>query len=441
MEVRRLLVFLAFLVLNIKYACSSGPVDDLGENKQPSGQGGTNEHGYKALENEEADEGQGDLEGGEEGVTEVVGMLKSSDFDSDIERRDPAEEEKGGVETTEKREALDDDRTSKYVLKGLEIESKEEELPKLQSIDILTGKEAGDRASQEGPSGAKSQGVSDKLGDQESGETGHSPKPSSATLVQAPEPHSQGGQSKTTDYAGVAALESNGSEGVSEQLDDVIVQPHDVTPERDSSSVRETEENGVMSGTLSGSRGLFPQAGSDSNEGHVSEKTETKPGFGRSTGEDLVKASDINADFSDFHSDLESQVYDNSERTASEEEPKGNSEPDDKLSAPAQRRRRRGRASRRAVRRIFNRKGTLLFASELYKIKPQSRRRFFKELLKNLDFNDIEMLIGLAFEEKFARSESHKVRQAFKSQIPDKPLLGTQWIKREKSRSHSGNND
>ncbi|KAK6588921.1 dentin sialophospho precursor [Cryptosporidium xiaoi] len=384
----------------------------------------------------------------EEGMaSEVLGMFKSSDFDSGVEHGEESidfEQEKTQVADVKNQTSLSDE--SEFSLKST-IDIMGEEPPKLESIEMLMKRK------------------SDETGDQTAGGI-------STTGVLAP----TGQEGHFTDNLtkDETNVNSNVVGGLNETLlssvgqDNLIKQKSDISmldlekhnrPEN-LSSEHFDEPNKNETSSLLETKEMDSDIHSDSPK--ELESLSSREGVGTlSNLKQENQESYKNVDFSEFHSDIESQIenYEGSALSDDLQATKTLAEIEDrnvndstkinraksagdntyKLTSGNQTKRTREkgktRITRRLVRRIFNKKGASLFAFEISKMKPQLKKKFLQEILKNMDFNDIEVLIGLAQEEKFARSEENKIKQAIQSSIPGEPLLGRKWIEREKSKS------
>ncbi|KAH7647613.1 dentin sialophospho precursor [Cryptosporidium bovis] len=385
----------------------------------------------------------------EEGMTsEVLGMFKSSDFESGVENREELtdfEQEKTEVVDVKNQTSSSDE--SEFSLKST-IDIMGEEPPKLESIEMLMKRK------------------SDETRDQAAGSISTTGVPTPAVQ----ESHLSDNLIKdetdvNSDVAGglnETVLSSVGQDDLIKQKSDTIrldLEKED-RPENLSSEHFDEEPNKNETSTLLETKEMDSYILSDSPK--ELESSSSREGVG--TLSNLKQENQENyksVDFSEFHSDIESQIenYEGSALTDDLQATKtlakieGSNINDStqinraksagnnayKLTSANQTKKTREkgktRITRRLVRRIFNKKGASLFAVEISKMKPQLKKKFLQEILKNMDFNDIEVLIGLALEEKFARSEENKIKQAIQSNIPGEPLLGKKWIEREKSKS------
>ncbi|OII72998.1 dentin sialophosphoprotein [Cryptosporidium ubiquitum] len=91
------------------------------------------------------------------------------------------------------------------------------------------------------------------------------------------------------------------------------------------------------------------------------------------------------------------------------------------------RRRRRGR--------VITKKGLSQLIKELNNSKTRKKMSFFKKLIGQISDKDINLISNIIEREKANREKSNLLRKTLTSNIPDRPLLGKEWIEREKSRN------
>ncbi|KAH8741931.1 hypothetical protein FG386_003126 [Cryptosporidium ryanae] len=462
MRIQKLLILLTFVSINVRFIHSKssssqaieGSLSKNGLTQEEDLRAGTVENSNMDNKQEDGTNGNSqeeEAEGEEQSSSEVLGMFKSSDFDSGAESREDAvyDSQQEVMVIDVKNETSTDDKVESP--QKLTADIMEEEPPKLESIEVLMGRNSGESLNQIGvienttgitPSAEQTHGY---LGDNVGNENGSAENPSHNESNAEPlSLASQENLIKESNYEKHEHLNVGYSKEANKNVTSVPL-----------------EEKGVESNIHSGLSPEFDFPYFEDNNSSLPnlewEKQQGNTGVEGDYGVDNRENKDI--DFSDFRSDMESQTEnfepisgDESKATASfsvEGQPSRKPTHDSEIGqikdavgfvgkTALEKRRKgpigRGRVSRRVVRRIFNKKGAWLFAREISKMKPQLKKKFMQEILKNMEFSDIELLIGLAMEEKFMRSEENKLKQAFQSNIPAQPLLGKRWIEREKSK-------
>ncbi|KAK9171926.1 Uncharacterized protein cmbei_6001030 [Cryptosporidium meleagridis] len=98
---------------------------------------------------------------------------------------------------------------------------------------------------------------------------------------------------------------------------------------------------------------------------------------------------------------------------------------------------RRTGSNRRRVRKIMTKKGLSLLIKEFNSSKRKKKITFLKKLFSRISNDDVNLISTLISREIVNREKSNLLRKALSSSIPEKPLLGREWIEREKSKKQT----
>ncbi|KAH8584305.1 dentin sialophospho precursor [Cryptosporidium sp. chipmunk genotype I] len=92
---------------------------------------------------------------------------------------------------------------------------------------------------------------------------------------------------------------------------------------------------------------------------------------------------------------------------------------------------------RRRGRRIMTKRGVSQLIRELNNSKMKKKTTFFKKLISQISNDDINLISTLIGKEVAKREKNNVLRKTLTSSIPEKPLLGKEWIQREKSKKQT----
>ncbi|KAL5367974.1 putative signal peptide-containing protein [Cryptosporidium parvum] len=98
---------------------------------------------------------------------------------------------------------------------------------------------------------------------------------------------------------------------------------------------------------------------------------------------------------------------------------------------------RRSGSSKRRARKIMTKKGLSLLIKEFNTSKTKKKITFLKKLFSRISNDDVNLISTLISREIANREKNHVLRRALSSNIPEKPLLGREWIQREKSKKQT----
>lgn len=98
---------------------------------------------------------------------------------------------------------------------------------------------------------------------------------------------------------------------------------------------------------------------------------------------------------------------------------------------------RRTGSSKRRARKVMTKKGLSLLIKEFNTSKTKKKITFFKKLFSRISNDDVNLISTLISREIANREKNHVLRRALSSNIPEKPLLGREWIQREKSKKQT----
>ncbi|KAJ1605157.1 putative signal peptide-containing protein [Cryptosporidium canis] len=89
---------------------------------------------------------------------------------------------------------------------------------------------------------------------------------------------------------------------------------------------------------------------------------------------------------------------------------------------------------KRVSRKVMTKRGLARLLKELNNSNPRKKATFFRKLFAEMTIDDINLISVLVGREISHRGSSGGLKKVLASNIPDKPLLGKEWIQREMSR-------